>query len=125
MEKEPYDDADELPASSWIDIPEADLVLLKKAGSAIGAVRVELVDGEGYVNLYFADGSVVHSWNPLTFSGDALELAVKLNIHVLRFHTMTTAHPLVASWGCDEADNGDALAGARRAITRAASETGK
>jgi hypothetical protein len=125
MGTEIYDDLDELPAAPRIDIPAADLVLLERAARAIGAVRIEVVDGEGYVNLHFANGSVVHSWNPLAFSGDALELAVKLNIHVLRFQTMATAHPLVASWGCDERDDGDPLGATRRAITRAASQIGK
>jgi hypothetical protein len=57
-------------------------VLLELAALAIGAVRVEVVDGEGFVNLHFADGLVVHSWNLLTFSGDALELAVTLHLRI-------------------------------------------
>jgi len=125
MDKEIHDDLDELPAAPRVDIPATDLMLLERAARAIGAVRMEVVDGEGYVNLHFANGSVVHSWNPLAFSGDALELAVKLNIHVLRFQTMATAHPLVATWGCDERDDGDPLGATRRAITRAASQIGK
>jgi hypothetical protein len=124
MGNEIYDDLDDLPAAPRIDIPAADLVLLERAAKALGAVRVEVIDGEGYVNLHFANGSVVHSWNPLAFSGDALELAVKLNINVLRFDAMTTAQPLFATWACDERDDGDALAATRRAITRAASEIG-
>ena len=124
MGNEIYDDLDELPAPPRVDIPAPDLVLLERAAKAIGAVRVEVIDGEGYVNLHFSDGSVVHSWNSLMFSGDALELAVKLNINVLRFDTMTTAQPLFATWACNERDDGDALAATRRAITRAASEIG-
>jgi hypothetical protein len=124
MDNDMAGDLDGLPAAPRIDIPAADLVLLKRAARAINAVRVEVVDGEGYVNLHFADGSVVHSWNSLMFSGDALELAVKLNINVLRFDAMTTAQPLFATWACDERDDGDALAATRRAITRAASEIG-
>lgn len=116
--------ADELPARLRLDIPEADVILLQRAAQALGALRVEVVDGEGCVNVHFADGTTVHSWNPLLFSGDAFELAVKLNIHVLRFRTMATTHPLVASWGCDEQDNGDPLGATRRAITRAASQIG-
>ena len=125
MGNENDDDLNELPTAPRVDIPETDLVLLERAARAIGAVRMEVVDGEGYVNLHLADGSVVHSWNPLAFSGDALELAVKLNIHVLRFQTSATAHPMVASWGCDERDDGDPLGATRRAITRAASQIGK
>jgi len=124
MGNEIYDDLDELPAAPRVDIPAADLVLLEQAARAIGAVRVEVVDGEGYINLHFSDGSVVHSWNSLMFSGDAFELAVKLNMHVCRFDTMTTAHPLLATWACSERDDGDALAATRRAVTRAAAELG-
>ena len=124
MGNEIYDDLDELPAPRRVDIPADDLALLERAARAIGAVRVEVVDGEGFVNLYFADGSIVHSWNSLMFSGDALELAVRLNMHVCRFETMTTAKPLLATWACSERDDGDALAATRRAITRAAGEIG-
>jgi hypothetical protein len=62
MGNEIYDDLDELPKAPRIDIPEADLVLLERAASAIGAVRVEVVDGEGYINLHFADGATHSSW---------------------------------------------------------------
>lgn len=82
MGNEIYDDLDELPAAPRVDISEPDLVLLERAARAIGAVRVEVVDGEGYVNLHFANGSVVHAWNPLTFNGDALEMAVKLKLSI-------------------------------------------
>ena len=58
MANEIYDDLDELPAAPRIDISEVDLALLERAARAIGAVRVEVVDGEGYVNLHFADGPV-------------------------------------------------------------------
>jgi hypothetical protein len=57
-------------------------VLLERAALAIGPARLDVVDGEGYVNLHFADGSIVHSWNPLMFSGDALDLAVRLRLDI-------------------------------------------
>ena len=64
-------------------------------------------------------------WNPLVDDGDALRLAVKLDIHVLLFENMTTARPLLADWDCDERDDGDPCAATRRAIVRAAAEIGK
>jgi len=82
MGNEIYDDLDEPPKAPRIDISEPDLVLLERAARAIGAMRVEVVDGEGYVNLHYADGSVVHAWNPLTFSDDALKMAVKLKLSI-------------------------------------------
>lgn len=55
-----------------------DLELLTLAARAIGAVQVEHVDGEQWVNLHFADGSVVYGWNPKRHSDDALDLSVRL-----------------------------------------------
>ncbi len=71
------------------------------------------------------DQDMLKRWSPLTDDGDALRLAVKLDIHVLRFENMTTAQPLSADWGCDERDDGDSCAATRRAIVRAAAEIGK
>jgi len=118
MGNEIYDDLDELPAPPRVDIPAADLVLLERAARAIGAMRVEVVDGEGFVNLHFADGSVEHSWNPLMFSGDALDLAVRrrLQIYIHEKHTEAMAAGLVLV--C-ETHGSDADAATRRAITRA------
>jgi hypothetical protein len=121
MVNEIYDDLDELPAAPQIDISEVDLALLEPAARAIGAVRVEVVDGEGYVNLHFADGSVVHSWNPLMFSGDAFDLAVRLRFEIYIHEqdaTVMTADRKLAN----EQHGDDAGAATRRAITRAAAE---
>jgi len=63
------------------------------------------------------------AWNPLTDDGDALRLAVKLNMYVMRFDVMTTARSSAAT--CDERDDGDPYAATRRAIVRAAAEIGK
>jgi hypothetical protein len=78
MDNEIVSDLEDLPGRYRVDIPETDLVLLERAACAIGAVRVEMVDGEGHVNLHFADTSVLHSWNPFMFSGDVFDLAVRL-----------------------------------------------
>jgi hypothetical protein len=121
MDKENGGDLGELPERPRVDIPEADLALLERAARAIGAVRVQVVDGEGFVNLHFADGSIVHSWNPLMFSGDALDLAVRLRleiyIHEQDTSAMTADLKLANEQHCD-----DAGAATRRAITRVAGE---
>jgi hypothetical protein len=123
MGTEIYDDLDELPATTRVDIPDADLALLEHAARSIGAVRVEMVDGEGYVNLHFADGSVVHSWNPLMFSGDALDLAVRLRLEV-RIHEQDTTAMTADLKLANEPHGHDAGAATRRAITRVAGDTG-
>lgn len=121
MGNEIYDDLDELPAQPRVDIPEADLVLLERAARAIGAVRVEVVDGEGYVNLHFADGSVVHCWNPLHFRGDALDLVVtlRLKVYVHEQHTRVASGDLQS---IIEEHGSDATVATCRAIVRAAAE---
>jgi len=121
MGNEIYDDLDKLPAPPRVDILVADLALLERAARASGAVHVEVVDGEGYVNLHFADGPVVHSWNPLIFSGDALDLAVKrrLEIYIHEQETRVVGRNLESA---SEQHGDDAGAATRRAITRAAAE---
>lgn len=121
MGNEIYDDLDELPAAPRVDIPAADLVLLEQAARAIGAVRVEVVDGEGYVNLHFIDGAVMHAWNPLEFSGDAFDLAVRLRLEVyIHEHDTRAVSGDLAS--AIEQHGEDAGAATRRAITRVAGE---
>ena len=66
-------------------------------------------------------------WNPLTDDGDALRLAVKLNIDVEVFRDKTSTWVVI---GCgyfetEEEHNGDSYAATRRAIVRAAAEIGK
>lgn len=119
MDNETYDDLDKLPAQPRVDIPEVDLALLERAARAIGAVRVEVVDGEGYVNVHFADGSVVHSWNPLIFGGDALDLLVRRRLQVYVHEQATLAMNADQEW-VSEQHGDDAGAATRRAITRAA-----
>jgi len=122
MGNEIYDDLDELPAAPRVDIPAADLLLLERAARAIGADRVEVVDGEGYVNLHFADGSVVYSWNPLMFSGDAFDLAVRLRLEV-RIHEQDATAMTADLKLANEPHGDDDGAATRRAITRAAGLT--
>jgi hypothetical protein len=124
MGNEIYDDLEELPAPPRIDIPDADFVLLERAARAIGAVRVEVVDGEGFVNLHFADGPVVHSWNPLMFSGDAFELAATLGLDIMhrvvggkRIEILSAGRPPTKHFY-----EGDVVAATRRAVVLSAAE---
>jgi hypothetical protein len=126
----PYDEiegVDELPAPPRKDIPAADRELLELAARALGA-RFEEVDGEGYGNLHFPDGSVRFAWNSLVHSDDALELAVQLHILIDpdgKQYAIATATGKRNNVLVDEPHNGDPLAATKRAITRAAAEIGK
>jgi hypothetical protein len=122
MGNEIVGDFEKLPARSRGDIREADQALLERAARAIGAVRVEVVDGAGYVNLYFANGVVVHSWNPLKFSVDALDLAVRLRLEIY-IHEQDTSAMATDLQLANEHHGDDAGAATRRAITRVASKT--
>jgi hypothetical protein len=66
---------------------------------------------------------VAFLWNPLTDDGDALRLAVKLNIDVFG-----ASDCRVCEWDdgvVTEQSNNDPYTATRRAITRAAAEIGK
>ena len=70
------------------------------------------------------------TWNPLTDDGDALRLAVKLNIEVAYFDDKQEVNagvwsPSPDSWDCMTPYNGEKQAATRRAIVRAAAEIGK
>jgi hypothetical protein len=121
------DDADGLPVqpSRGSGIPAADLELLTLAARAIGAVRVETVDGENWLVLHFADGTVVHGWNSLQFSGDAFELLVRLQMHVEAYDD--SVEVFFGEGGhVEEGFTGtDPYAATRLAATRAAAEIGR
>ena len=104
-------------------LSDADLELLKLAARALGAERVEVVDGEQWVNLYFADGSTMWNWNPLLHGDDTFNLAVELDLDVLQSKVNQEAQvvaamgPVIAEpWGDDKKK------ATQRAITRAAAE---
>ncbi len=130
---EPDDDdlVDELPAPPRKSIPKADRELLKLAARALGAVRVEDVDGEQWLILHFADGTKVHGWNPLLFHADTFELAVKLELDVLTAGArigneiaamVQDGHATI----CEvEARAHDPAAATARAVVRAAAEIAK
>ena len=67
-------------------------------------------------------------WNPLTDDGDALRLAVKLDLSIHTFYNdgVSSACSGVPYFVDEEViHNGDPYAATRRAITRAAAEIGK
>ena len=64
------------------------------------------------------------TWNPLTDDGDALRLAVKLQMSLDTALGQSLAIPLGGK-GCVEQHADDPLAATRRAIVRAAAEIGK
>jgi hypothetical protein len=114
-------DQDQLPAPPRKAIPEADRQLLELAARAIGAVKVEDVEGENWVNLHFADGSVVYAWNSLVHSDDMLNLAAALRIDIdWEGDSVVFAD---GNWSEPTIDN--PAAAARRAVTRAAAEIHK
>jgi hypothetical protein len=129
------DTVDELPPRPRQVIPTADRDLLELAARALGAVRVEDVDGEEWVNLHFADGSTVFHWNPLLFYGDTFELAVRLSAREGGIAIMLNSRfdqTGFAQVHTDERHKSghaymgdDPLQGAARAVVRAAAEIGK
>jgi hypothetical protein len=64
------------------------------------------------------------AWHPLTDDGDALRLAVKLQMNVHLDSNMVDVDPDGVHW-FSEAYGTDPLAATRRAITRAAAEIGQ
>ena len=104
-----------------------DLEPLTLAARALGAVRIEEVDGEAWLNLHFTDGSTMWNWNPLLHSDDAFNLQVTLRMDV---RVGTQNHTVTVGWGAgigcvEEAFDSEDVAAARIAVTRAAAEIGK
>jgi len=122
---EAHDDLDELPPRPRQVIPLADRELLELAARALGAVRVEDVDGELWLNLHFADGSTLFHWNSLMHKDDAFNLLVELRLDLLHGHDevaineQNTVLVDCVEYGADPATD------ACRAVTRAAAEIGK
>lgn len=116
-------EVDELPAAPRKEIAPADHELLALAARAMNA-DFEEVDGEGYGNLHFPDGTVAHAWNSLVFSGDAFDLAARLEIDVMhravggrRIEVIVAGGPLLKHFY--EGDRAEAV---RWAVTNAAAE---
>jgi hypothetical protein len=62
-------------------------------------------------------------WNPLTDDGDALRLAVKLQLDLWIGHELVWARSEIMS--SEETYQGDPYAATRRAVVRSAAEIGK
>ena len=79
-------------------------------------------------NQCFVDGDVIDSffvWNPLTDDGDALRLAVKLNIDIGFWLGHVSADTCTGEESHYEDYGDDPYAATRRAIVRAAAEIGR
>ncbi len=64
-------------------------------------------------------------WAPLDSDGDALRLAIKVDVNLIRFPSMTSVRTgRIVNW-FSEQDNGDPMSATRRAIVRAAAEVGR
>ena len=64
-------------------------------------------------------------WSPLTDDGDALRLAVKLQMEVAIFEAECHTRCMERGWRCCFDGAGDPYAATRRAIVKAAAEIGK
>ena len=93
-----------------------DRELLELAAKAIG--RPELMAGAEY-------GLEGMEWNPLTDDGDALRLAVRLQIEIGFSPDERVWCSLAGEPALKEALTADLLAATRRAIVRAAAEIGR
>lgn len=101
----------------------SDRELLELAAKAVNFEIIRLYQDETR-GACIDDGKNVLQWNPLHDDGDALRLAVKLNMDF----TLSGEHAAVAQAGSAMAQvycNGDASSAARRAIVRVAVEIGR
>lgn len=103
-----------------------DRELLELAAKAAGIAKPFQVLRNG---TWVFDEPRVKNWNPLTDDGDALRLAVKLNLRIENFgdvvqvvQSIGGGEPIEISTGLSGADP---YAATRRAIVRAAAEIGK
>lgn len=100
-----------------------DRELLELAARAAGLASIDFLAGDGFANVYDADGR--HSaWNPLDDDGDALRLLVKLRLDISSEHDQVSVIEQREILAC-ELYGSDANAATRRAITRAAAEIGR
>ena len=98
-----------------------DRELLEQAAKAAGELTPDW-----YGNNEYFDG-VLKRWNPLTDDGDALRLAVKLELEICfnnQEEGTTVWCPAIGDW-LPEKHGDDPYAATRRAIVRAAAEIGK
>ena len=101
----------------------ADRELLELAAKAEGIGRdvSQWVDGRGF---FLAAGDGSGYWNPLADDGDALRLAVKLEMDVLMFADGVQVWSSTGDRATEDAGD-DTYAATRRAIVRAAAAIGE
>ncbi len=101
-----------------------DRELLVLAAKAAG-IRLFVYGATGYEG--YQDQDAQKPWNPLIDDGDALRLAVKLNIHISLYGPNTGMNAWIIreiAESFDEDYGDDPCASARRAIVRAAAHIG-
>ena len=106
-----------------------DRELLELAAKAAG-LDIRLTWTPGTTPWVRNETGTASPWNPLDDDGDALRLAVRLNMNVL---VCPDAGPAAEAWTvesgltklCEEDISGDPYAATRRAIVRAAAEIGR
>jgi len=101
-----------------------DRELLEAAAKAAG------IDIEWQSGAWAHNNETGCEWNPLTNSGDALELAVKLRLDIgfEKLHMVSVWCRSVDDWvteHCDDGMGSDIAEKTRRAIVRAAASIGK
>jgi len=103
----------------------SDKELLELAAKAAG-IDLSKYEWKGYAYWFF-DGEATHFWNPLIDDGDALRLAVKLNMHIqCDFDFLECPCVIVyGDWTSQTEKGNDPYAATRRAVVLAAAETGK
>ena len=105
-----------------------DREMLKLAAKAAGYYFHGLRIGFNYENCFVSTTNDTDDWiiwDPLTDDGDALRLAVKLDIAISRVRKQMYAIARYNAWAYEDIVNANRDAAARRAITRAAAEIGR
>jgi len=102
----------------------SDEELLELAANAAG-YTLEDDDDEELSWVVWDENNNPTDWNPLTDDGDALRLAVKLELDIEFYSTSTHVYDDETEKSYEEEHNGAPYAATRRAIVRAAAERGK
>ena len=94
---------------------------------AAKAAGLKVVDNHAPISLYVESEGCKWGiyWNPLADDGDALRLAVKLNLYVGLHHPDSCIHVYSKNAWITEQRGEDSYAATRRAIVRAAAKIGK
>lgn len=104
----------------------ADRELLELAAKAAGLVVEWGYNGDTWARRPDEHPEQAVRWNPLTDDGDALRLAVKLNLWLHVEEYGASARRAGGAWlGCEAHIHGGIEAATRRAIVRAAAAIGK